>query len=172
MLYDLMVSMENVTSVGAIVGKELAESFVRDIFENGLSMLDTSFAEAFQMIEDEEFLYVSVLNLPTGRVEYTIQELIYDNGVQALIEDDIIFIEDNLMDVYDESLTYGQIVVLEDNEEIEEEEEMTEKTVTFYDMVDDMVDYLMEVISKEKCPRCLRAEIEEVLINAYEYGIE
>ena len=176
MLYDLMVSMENVTSVGAIVGKELAESFVRDIFENGLSMLDTSYAEAFQMIEDEEFLYVSVLNLPTGRVEYTIQELIYDNGVQALIEDDIIFIEDNLMDVYDENLTYGQIVVLKDNEEIEEEEVIAELTiepvVTFYDVVDDMVDYLMEVISKEKCPRCLRAEIEEVLINAYEYEIE
>lgn len=169
MLYDLMVSMENVTSVGAIVGKELAESFVRDIFENGLELLDTSYAEAFQMIEDEEFLYVSVLNLPTGRVEYTIQELIYDNGVQALIEDDVIFIEDNLMDVYDESLTYGQIVVLSDEEPVEE---ISEKVVTFYDVVDDMVDYLMEVISKEKCPRCLMAEIEEVLINAYEYGIE
>ena len=175
MLYDLMVSMENVTSVGAIVGKELAESFVRDIFENGLSMLDTSFAEAFQMIEDEEFLYVSVLNLPTGRVEYTIQELIYDNGVQALIEDDIIFIEDNLMDVYDESLTYGQIVVLEDNEEIEEEvtAELTiEPVVTFYDVIDDMVEYTLDVIAKEKCPKCLRAELEEILINAYEYGIQ
>ena len=174
MLYDLMMSMENVTSVGAIVGKELAESFVRDIFENGLELLDTSYAEAFQMIEDEEFLYVSVLNLPTGRVEYTIQELIYDNGVQALIEDDIIFIEDNLMDVYDESLTYGQIVVLEDNKEIEEEmiAESIEPVAPFYDIVDDMVDYLMEVISKEKCPRCLRAELEEILINAYEYGIE
>ena len=174
MLYDLMVSMENVTSVGAIVGKELAESFVRDIFENGLELLDTSYAEAFQMIEDEEFLYVSVLNLPTGRVEYTIQELIYDNGVQALIEDDIIFIEDNLMDVYDESLTYGQIVVLEDNKEIEEEmiEDIPEKALTFYEVVDKMVDYLMDVISKEKCPRCLRAEIEEVLIDAYEYGME
>ena len=121
------------------------------------------------MIEDEEFLYVSVLHLPTGRVEYTIQELIYDNGVQALIEDDIIFIEDNLMDVYDENLTYGQIVVLSDEEPIED---ILEKTVTFYDVVDDMVDYLMEVISKEKCPRCLRAEIEEALISAYEYGIE
>ena len=174
MLYDLMVSMENATSVGAIVGKELAESFVRDIFENGLELLDTSYAEAFQMIEDEEFLYVSVLNLPTGRVEYTIQELIYDNGVQALIEDDIIFIEDNLMDVYDESLTYGQIVVLEDNKEIEEEmiEDIPEKALTFYEVVDKMVDYLMDVISKEKCPRCLRAEIEEVLIDAYEYGME
>ena len=49
---------------------------------------------------------------------------------------------------------------------------MPEKVVTFYDIVDDMVDHLMEVISKEKCPRCLRAEIEEALINAYEYGIE
>ena len=175
MLYDLMVSMENVTSVGAIVGKELAESFVRDIFENGLELLDTSYAEAFQMIEDEEFLYVSVLNLPTGRVEYTIQELIYDNGVQALIEDDIIFIEDNLMDVYDENLTYGQIVVLEDNEEIEEEvtAELTiEPVVTFYDVIDDMVEYTLDVIAKEKCPKCLRAELEEILINAYEYGIE
>ena len=172
MLYDLMMSMENVTSVGAIVGKELAESFVRDIFENGLSMLDTSFAEAFQMIEDEEFLYISVLNLPTGRVEYTIQELIYDNGVQALIEDDIIFIEDNLMDVYDESLTYGQIVIIKDNEEIEEEEVIVEPVVTFYDIVDDMVEYTLDVIAKEKCPRCLKAELEEILIDAYEYGIE
>lgn len=173
MLYDLLMSMENVTSVGAIVGKELAESFVRDIFENGLSMLDTSFAEAFQMIEDEEFLYVSVLHLPTGRVEYTIQELIYDNGVQALIEDDIIFIEDNLMDVYDENLTYGQIVIIKDNEEIEEEEEViAEPVVTFYDIVDDMVEYTLDVIAKEKCPRCLKAELEEILIDAYEYGIE
>ena len=170
MLYDLMMSMENVTSVGAIVGKELAESFVRDIFENGLDLLDTSYAEAFQMIEDEEFLYVSVLNLPTGRVEYTIQELIYDNGVQALIEDDIIFIEDNLMDVYDESLTYGQIVVINDEEP--DREDIPEKALTLYEVVDKMVDYLMEVISKEKCPRCLRAEIEEVLIDAYKYGIE
>ena len=175
MLYDLMVSNENVTSVGAIVGKKLAESFVRDIFENGLSMLDTSFAEAFQMIEDEEFLYVSVLNLPTGRVEYTIQELIYDNGIQALIEDDIIFIEDNLLDVYDESLTYGQIVVLEDNDDIEDIEITVapiKPVTTFYDVVDGVVDHILDVVAKEKCPRCLRAEIEEILINAYEYGIE
>ena len=174
MLYDLMMSMEDVTSVGAIVGKELAESFVRDIFENGLELLDTSYAEAFHIIENEEFLYVSVLNLPTGRVEYTIQELIYDNGVQALIEDDIIFIEDNLMDVYDENLTYGEIVVLEYNKEIEGEmiAESIEPVAPFYDVVDIMVEYILDVISKEKCPRCLRAKIEEVLIDAYEYGIQ
>ena len=169
MLYDLMISMENVTSVGAIVGKELAESFVRAIFENGLELLDTSYAEAFQMIEDEEFLYVSVLNLPTGRVEYTIQELYYGD-TQALLEDDIIFIEDNLMDVYDEKSTFGQIVVINDEEP--DREDIPEKALTLYEVVDKMVDYLMEVISKEKCPRCLRAEIEEVLIDAYKYGIE
>ena len=94
MLYDLMVSKESVTSVGAIVGKELAESFVRDIFENGLELLDTSYAEAFHIIENEEFMYVSVLNCPDGYTEYTIQELFYDNGVQALIEDDIIFFDE------------------------------------------------------------------------------
>ena len=42
----------------------------------------------------------------------------------------------------------------------------------FYDVVDDMVEYILDVIAKEKCPRCLRAEIEEVLIDAYEYGAE
>ena len=174
MLYDLMVSKEDATSVGAIVGKELAESFVRDIFENGLSMLDTSFAEALHIIENEEFMYVSVLNCPDGYTEYTIQELFYDNGVQALIEDDIIFIEDNLLDVYDEKSTYGEIAVIHNEEPVEEvTAELTiEPVVTFYDIVDVMVDYLMEVISKEKCPRCLRAEIEEVLIDAYKYGIE
>ena len=169
MLYDLMVSKEDATSVGAIVGKELAESFVRDIFENGLSMLDTSFAEALHIIENEEFMYVSVLNCPDGYTEYTIQELFYDNGVQALIEDDIIFIEDNLLDVYDEKSTYGEIAVIHNEEPIED---IPEKALTFYEVVDKMVDYLMEVISKEKCPRCLRAEIEEVLIDAYKYGIE
>ena len=114
-------------------------------------------------------MYVSVLNCPDGYTEYTIQELFYDNGVQALIEDDIIFIEDNLLDVYDEKSTYGEIVVIHNEEPVEE---ISEKVVAFYDIVDVMVDYLMEVISKEKCPRCLRAEIEEVLIDAYEYGIE
>ena len=174
MLYDLMVSMENVTSVGAIVGKELAESFVRDIFENGLSMLDTSYAEAFQMIEDEEFLYVSVLNLPTGRVEYTIQELYYGD-TQALLEDDIIFIEDNLLDVFDRDRTFGEIVVIDDNDDIEEEiveAEPIKPVTTFYDIIDGVVEHILDVVSKEKCPRCLRAELAEILINAYEYGIQ
>ena len=39
MLYDLMMSKENVTSVGAIVGKELAESFVEVIFDNRLGYI-------------------------------------------------------------------------------------------------------------------------------------
>ena len=142
--------------------------------------LDTSYAEAFQMIEDEEFLYVGVLYLPTGRVEYTIQELFYEGGVQALLEDDIIFIEDNLLDVFDRDRTFGEIVVIDDNDDIEEEEEViAELTVepikpvtTFYDVVDGIVEHILDVVSKEKCPKCLRAELEEILINAYEYGME
>ena len=176
MLYDLLMSMENVTSVGAIVGKKLAESFVEVIFDNRLELLDTSYAEAFQMIEDEEFLYVGVLHLPTGRVEYTIQELFYEGGVQAIIEDDIIFIEDNLLDVFDRDRTFGEIVVIDDNDDIEDIEVITEPTikpvVTFYDVVDGIVEHILDVVAKEKCPKCLRAELEEILINAYEYGME
>ena len=174
MLYDLMMSMENVTSVGAIVGKKLAKSFVEVIFDNRLELLDTSYAEAFQMIEDEEFLYVSVLHLPTGRVEYTIQELYYGDA-QALLEDDIIFIEDNLLDVFDKDRTFGEIVVIDDNDDIEEEiveAKPIKPVTTFYDIVDGVVEHILDVVSKEKCPKCLRAELEEILINAYEYGIE
>ena len=67
-----------------------------------------------------------------------------------------------------------QIVVLEDNKEIEEEVTVApiKTVVTFYDVVDDMVEYTLDVIAKEKCPKCLRAELEEILINAYEYGME
>ena len=83
------------------------------------------------------------------------------------MDDDIVFIEDNLVDVYDKDRIEGFVVFLK-----ELVEEIPEKTVTFYDVIDDMVDHLMEVISKEKCPRCLKAEIEEALISAYEYGIE
>ena len=175
MLYDLMMSMENVTSVGAIVGKKLAESFVEVIFDNRLELLDTSYAEAFQMIEDEEFLYVGVLHLPTGRVEYTIQELFYEGGVQALLEDDIIFIEDNLLDVFDRDRTFGEIVVIDDNDDIEDIEVTVapiKPVTTFYDVVDGVVDHILDVVAKEKCPKCLRAELEEILINAYEYGIQ
>ena len=174
MLYDLLMSMENVTSVGAIVGKKLAESFVEVIFDNRLELLDTSYAEAFQMIEDEEFLYVGVLHLPTGRVEYTIQELFYEGGVQALLEDDIIFIEDNLLDVFDRDRTFGEIVVIDDNDDIEGEmiPESIEPVAPFYDVVDKMVEHILDVIVKEKCPRCLREELRETLIDAYEYGAE
>lgn len=176
MLYDLLMSMENVTSVGAIVGKKLSKAFVEVIFDNRLELLDTSYTEAFQMIEDEEFLYVGVLHHKDGRVEYTIQELFYEGGVQALIEDDIIFIEDNLLDVFDRDRTFGQIVVIDDDNDIVDIQVIAEPTikpvVTFYDVVDDMVEYTLDVIAKEKCPRCLRAELEEILINAYEYGIE
>ena len=174
MLYDLMISMENVTSVGAIVGKKLAESFVEVIFDNRLELLDTSYAEAFQMIEDEEFLYVGVLHHRDGRVEYTIQELFYEGGVQALLEDDIIFIEDNLLDVFDRDRTFGEIVVIDDNDDIEGEmiPESIEPVAPFYDVVDKMVEHILDVIVKEKCPRCLREELRETLIDAYEYGAE
>ena len=175
MLYDLMMSMENVTSVGAIVGKKLAESFVEVIFDNRLELLDTSYAEAFQMIEDEEFLYVGVLHLPTGRVEYTIQELFYEGGVQALLEDDIIFIEDNLLDVFDRDRTFGEIVVIDDNDDIEDIEITVtpiKPVTTFYDVVDGIVEHILDVVAKEKCPKCLKAELEEILINAYECGIQ
>ena len=44
--------------------------------------------------------------------------------------------------------------------------------VTFYDVVDGIVEHILDVVAKEKCPKCLKAELEEILINAYEYGIE
>ena len=123
---------------------------------------------------DEEFLYVSVLHLPTGRVEYTIQELYYGDA-QALLEDDIIFIEDNLLDVFDKDRTFGEIVVIDDNDDIEEEiveAKPIKPVTTFYDIVDGVVEHILDVVSKEKCPKCLRTKLEEILINAYEYGIE
>ena len=165
MLYDLLNELE-VVSASAIVGKTLAKEFLDKVYEEGKYLSFSTYDESLKIIEAEEFLIVSVFN-HDGKTEYFLQELLNEKGEQFFIEDDIIIIEDNLVDVYDKDRIEGFVIFLD-----EPVEEMPEKVVTFYDIVDDMVDHLMEVISKEKCPRCLRAEIEEVLINAYEYGIE
>lgn len=165
MIFDLLNELE-VVSASAIVGKTLAKEFLDKVYEEGKYLSFSTYDESLKIIEAEEFLIVSVFN-HDGETEYFLQELLNKNGEQFFIDDDIVFIEDNLVDVYDKDRIEGFVVFLD-----EPVEDIPEKTVTFYDVVDDMVDYLMEVISKEKCPRCLRAEIEEVLINAYEYGIE
>ena len=165
MLYDLLNELE-VVSASAIVGKTLAKEFLDKVYEEGKYLSFSTYDESLKIIEAEEFLIVSVFN-HDGKTEYFLQELLNEKGEQFFIEDDIIIIEDNLVDVYDKDRIEGFVIFLD-----EPVEEIPKKTVTFYDIVDDMVDHLMEVISKEKCPRCLRAEIEEVLINAYEYGIE
>ena len=165
MIFDLLNELE-VVSASAIVGKTLAKEFLDKVYEEGKYLSFSTYDESLKIIEAEEFLIVSVFN-HDGKTEYFLQELLNKNGEQFFIDDDIVFIEDNLVDVYDKDRIEGFVIFLD-----EPVEGMPEKVVTFYDIVDDMVDYLMEVISKEKCPRCLRAEIEEVLINAYEYGIE
>lgn len=165
MIFDLLNELE-VVSASAIVGKTLAKEFLDKVYEEGKYLSFSTYDESLKIIEAEEFLIVSVFN-HDGKTEYFLQELLNKNGEQFFIDDDIIIIEDNLVDVYDKDRIEGFVIFLD-----EPVEEIPKKTVTFYDIVDDMVDHLMEVISKEKCPRCLRAEIEEVLINAYEYGIE
>ena len=165
MIFDLLNELE-VVSASAIVGKALAKEFLDRVYKEGKYLSFSTYDEALKIIEAEEFLIVSVFNWD-GETEYFLQELLNKNGEQFFMDDDIVFIEDNLVDVYDKDRIEGFVVFLK-----EPVEDIPEKTITFYDVVDDMVDYLMEVISKEKCPRCLRAEIEEVLINAYEYGIE
>ena len=165
MIFDLLNELE-VVSASAIVGKTLAKEFLDKVYEEGKYLSFSTYDESLKIIEAEEFLIVSVFN-HDGKTEYFLQELLNENGEQFFIDDDIIIIEDNLVDVYDKDRIEGFVIFLD-----EPVEEIPKKTVTFYDIVDDMVDHLMEVISKEKCPRCLRAEIEEVLINAYEYGIE
>ena len=165
MIFDLLNELE-VVSASAIVGKTLAKEFLDKVYEEGKYLSFSTYDESLKIIEAEEFLIVSIFN-HDGKTEYFLQELLNKNGEQFFIDDDIVFIEDNLADVYDKDRIEGFVVFLD-----EPVEEIPKKTVTFYDIVDDMVDYLMEVISKEKCPRCLRAEIEEALINAYEYGIE
>ena len=165
MIFDLLNELE-VVSASAIVGKTLAKEFLDKVYEEGKYLSFSTYDESWKIIEAEEFLIVSVFN-HDGKTEYFLQELLNKNGEQFFIDDDIVFIEDNLVDVYDKDRIEGFVVFLD-----EPVEEIPKKTVTFYDIVDDMVDHLMEVISKEKCPRCLRAEIEEALIDAYECGIE
>lgn len=165
MIFDLLNELK-VVSASAIVGKALAKEFLDKVYKEGKHLSFSTYDEALKIIEAEEFLIVSVFNWD-GETEYFLQELLNKNGEQFFMDDDIVFIEDNLVDVYDKDRIEGFVVFLK-----ELVEEIPEKTVTFYDVIDDMVDHLMEVISKEKCPRCLKAEIEEALISAYEYGIE
>ena len=165
MIFDLLNKLE-VVSASAIVGKALAKEFLDRVYKEGKYLSFSTYDESLKIIEAEEFLIVSVFN-HDGETEYFLQELLNEKGEQFFMDDDIVFIEDNLVDVYDKDRIEGFVVFLD-----EPVEDMPKKKAPFYDVVDKMVEHILDVIVKEKCPRCLREELKETLIDAYEYGIE
>ena len=112
MIFDLLNKLE-VVSASAIVGKALAKEFLDRVYKEGKHLSFSTYDESLKIIEAEEFLIVSVFN-HDGKTEYFLQELLNKNGEQFFIDDDIVFIEDNLVDVYDKDRIEGFVVFLDE----------------------------------------------------------
>lgn len=113
MIFDLLSNLE-VIGVSAIVDSELADRFASDVFYSGNFLVELNFDEAIDLLRKEDKFIISVLNYPDGKQKYFLQELISPkSGKQYIIEDDVIFVQDNLLDVYDKERTFGQIITLQ-----------------------------------------------------------
>lgn len=112
-LFHQMCNLE-VIGVSAIVDSELADRFASDVFYSGNFLVELNFDEAIDLLRKEDKFIISVLNYPNGEQKYFLQELISPkSGKQYIIEDDVIFIQEELLDVYDKERTFGLILTLQ-----------------------------------------------------------
>lgn len=112
-LFKQMCELD-VVGVTAIVDSELADRFASDVFYSGNFLVELGFDEAVDLLRKEDKFIISVLNYPDGKQKYFLQELISPkSGKQYIIEDDVIFIQEELLDVYDKERTFGLILTLQ-----------------------------------------------------------
>ena len=112
-LFHQMCNLE-VIGVSAIVDSELADRFASDVFYSGNFLVHLNFDEAIDLLRKEDKFIISVLNYPDGKQKYFLQELISPkSGKQYIIEDDVIFVQEELLDVYDKERTFGLILTLQ-----------------------------------------------------------
>lgn len=112
-LFNQMCNLE-VIGVSAIVDSELADKFASDVFYSGNFLVELNFDEAIDLLRKEDKFIISVLNYPDGKQKYFLQELISPkSGKQYIIEDDVIFVQEELLDVYDKERTFGLILTLQ-----------------------------------------------------------
>jgi len=119
MLYKLMNSEEfKEKSTGFIVGIELADEFIADLYDNEPENLCCEYTE--EEIEDilnnNEFFLVSRNYYGEGDVEYFCEPLLH-NGIQCCSEADVFFIDDELVDVVDKTKLWGEILTLKLDQE-------------------------------------------------------
>lgn len=112
-LFKQMCELD-VVGVSAIVDSELADRFASDVFYSGNFLVELNFDEAIDLLRKEDKFIISVLNYPDGKQKYFLQELISPkSGKQYIIEDDVIFVQEELLDVYDKERTFGLILTLQ-----------------------------------------------------------
>ena len=112
-LFKQMCELD-VVGVSAIVDSELADRFASDVFYSGNFLVELNFDEAIDLLRKEDKFIISVLNYPDGKQKYFLQELISPkSGKQYIIEDDVIFVQEELLDVYDKERTIGLILTLQ-----------------------------------------------------------
>ena len=112
-LFHQMCNLD-VVGVSAIVDSELADRFASDVFYSGNFLVELNFDEAIDLLRKEDKFIISVLNYPDGKQKYFLQELISPkSGKQYIIEDDVIFVQEELLDVYDKERTFGLILTLQ-----------------------------------------------------------
>lgn len=103
MIYEIMNCedfRENKTSF--IVGLELADEFVADIYDSDEEFFyEYTEEEIEDMLNESEFFVCSRNIYEDGDVEYFIEPLLHDEGRQYYLESDLVFIEDDLVDVVD-----------------------------------------------------------------------
>lgn len=103
MIYEIMNCEDfRENNASFIVGLELADEFVADIYDSDEEFFyEYTEEEIEDMLNESEFFVCSRNIYEDGDVEYFIEPLLHDEGRQYYLESDLVFIEDDLVDVVD-----------------------------------------------------------------------
>lgn len=150
MLYKLMNSEEfKEKSTGFVVGIELVDEFIADLYDNEPENLCCEYTEEGieDILNNNEFFLVSRNYYGKGDIEYFCEPLLH-NGVQCCSEADVFFIDDDLVDVVDKTQLWGEILTLK-----LDQEDTCEHTFTYKDLMEDdmfarMTDDLISELNK------------------------
>ena len=131
MIYEMM-NCEGLKdkSTSFIVGLELADEFVADLYDNELENLFYEYddEEIEEILNNNEFFIVSRNYYGENEsVEYFIEPLLHD-GEQFYLDSDVVFIEDDLVDVVDfDKISGDEIFTLEIEEDEDYEEDFEDE---------------------------------------------
>lgn len=153
-------------SLAFYLDSEIADTLTDLLLDRVPLFYEDTEADVMNVLDNNDVVVIAINRYDDGKEELFVDALLH-KGVQYYNEADVIFIQDELLDVVEIDKLNGEIAVLyEDDDEIEDECNDTEE------FIDDMMEELLYDIDNLNGNGCVHCLIKSYLLDMYETGYQ